>query len=328
MKILVEIPTWLGDAVMSTPAIENIIKEYPDSELTIFGSKISIEIFRSHPKVKNIIVDNTKSGNLVKRVINIRKKAKKIGSHDIAITFRNSFFSGLLLWMTGSKKRYGISNGIRNLFFTDIYKENGAHQVEKYNNLINRITGNNIEPGNLNIYSDKHKYDKPAIGINPGASYGSAKRWYAEEFAKVGAEFSREFDVLIFGGPSEIDIANDIENYFIKNKIVNFKNLAGKTSVSELIENISGLSLFVTNDSGPMHVAAAFNIPTISIFGPTDYKDTCQWNNPNSVIITENLECSPCLKRKCPLDHHKCMKNIKSEKVIEEIYNLKNKGII
>ncbi|MCK9223785.1 MAG: lipopolysaccharide heptosyltransferase II [Candidatus Muirbacterium halophilum] len=326
MKILIELPTWLGDCVMCTPAVENVIKKYQEAEITIFGSKVSCEVFRKHPNVKDVFIDNTKSKNIFKRILNIKKSAKIIGKHDLSITFRNSFFSALFLKMTKSNFRYGFSKKYRDFLLTDVCKEEGNHQVEKYNSLIDYIIGKKTICGNLKIYGYKKNCLIKTIGINPGASYGSAKRWYAEEFAKVGVEFSKNYDVLIFGGPFEIDIANDIEKYFIENNIINFKNLAGKTNISELIQKISDLSLFITNDSGPMHVAAAFNVPTISIFGPTDYKDTCQWNNPNSVIVTENLECSPCLKRKCPLGHHQCMKNIKAERVIEEVFKLLEKN--
>lgn len=322
MKIIVEIPTWLGDAVMCTPAIENLIENYPQSELTIFGSSVAVEVFRKNPYVKKIIVDNSKKDSIFFRIKNLIKLAEECGRHDLGITFRNSFFSGLFLKLTKTPERYGHRSGTRDILFTKTWKETGNHQVEKYNNLVNRITGNESEPGNLHIYSDKFKYIKPSIGINPGASYGSAKRWYPERFAEVSEKLSGNFDIIIFGGPKERDIAEDIENILIEKNISNYKNLCGLTSVQELIEKIAGLSLFVTNDSGPMHVAAAMQVPTVCIFGPTDHKDTCQWKNRFSIVIRNDMHCSPCLKRKCPLGHHECMKSISTEQVIRACENL------
>ncbi|MCP4971755.1 MAG: glycosyltransferase family 9 protein, partial [Arcobacter sp.] len=104
-----------------------------------------------------------------------------------------------------------------------------------------------------------------------------------------------------------------------QNGIINYENLASKTTIPMLIEKIAGLDLFITNDSGPMHVAAAFKIPTITIFGPTKFTETNQWNNPKGKIITKNLDCAPCMKRICPLKHHNCMKQITSDDVIDII---------
>ncbi len=157
---------------------------------------------------------------------------------------------------------------------------------------------------------------KNLLGINPGASYGSAKRWYPQEFAKVANELSNEYDIIIFGGPSEKDIANDIEKSLIKNGVTNYQNLAGNTTIPELINQISGLDLFITGDSGPMHVAAAFQVPTVSIFGPTKDNETSQWMNERSIIVKKNLDCQPCMKRTCPLGHHNCMNLIKAVDVL------------
>jgi heptosyltransferase-2 len=160
------------------------------------------------------------------------------------------------------------------------------------------------------------------LGINPGASYGSAKRWYPQEFAKVASELSTQYDIVIFGGPSEADIAGDIEKELIKNGVKNYQNLAGNTTIPELINNISNLDLFITGDSGPMHVAAAFQVPTVAIFGPTKDDETSQWMNDKSVIVKKNLDCQPCMKRTCLLKHHNCMKLITSAEVIDVVNRL------
>jgi len=160
------------------------------------------------------------------------------------------------------------------------------------------------------------------LGINPGASYGSAKRWYPEEFSKVAAELSNQYDIVIFGGPNEQDISLDIEKSLIEKGINNYQNLAGNTTITELINRISKLDLFITGDSGPMHIAAAFKIPTVTIFGPTKDDETSQWMNDKSVIVKENLDCQPCMQRTCPIGHHNCMKLIKYEIVLKSISRL------
>jgi heptosyltransferase-2 len=156
------------------------------------------------------------------------------------------------------------------------------------------------------------------LGINAGATYGSAKRWYPEKFAEVIKVLSKKYSVILFGGAGEIEINSDIEQM----ADIKLQNLAGKTSIQELAENIAGLSLFITNDSGPMHIAGAFKIPTVAIFGSTNHIETNQWKNSRQEIVRKNIECSPCMKRECPLKHHDCMKNISASDVLNAVEKL------
>jgi heptosyltransferase-2 len=312
MKIFIEIPTWLGDAVMTTPAIENIIKKYPNAELIIFGSFVSTKLFLDHPNQGKIIIDESrKKGN---RYINLYRYAKEIGKVDIALSFRKNFTTKFLFFFIEAKEKY-------------IYKRydtaHSTHQVVRYNDFIKKALLVEGEPLGLHIYTKKQltKNEKPILGINPGATYGSAKRWYPNEFAKVAIALSKDFDIKIFGGPTEKKIAHDIEDILKQENVQNYHNLAGETSVEELIEHISTLDIFITNDSGPMHVAAAFDIPTVAIFGPTRYKETNQWQNPNGILLRKEMECSPCMKRVCPLKHHNCMKLITATDVLEALRN-------
>ncbi|MBT4732535.1 lipopolysaccharide heptosyltransferase II, partial [Candidatus Woesearchaeota archaeon] len=197
------------------------------------------------------------------------------------------------------------------------------HQVEKYNDFINDSLSIDSAAGELQIYGyNIAKSKKKILGINPGASYGSAKRWYPQEFAKVARELSGEYNIIIFGGPDETDIAGDIEQELINSGVTNYKNLAGNTTITELINKISNLDLFITGDSGPMHIAAAFQVPTVAIFGPTKDDETSQWMNEKSLIVKKNLDCQPCMKRTCPLQHHNCMKLIKAIEVLDVVNNL------
>ena len=138
----------------------------------------------------------------------------------------------------------------------------------------------------------------------------------------MAINLSNQYDIIIFGDSKETQIANDIEKLLIEGGVKNYQNLAGNTSISELTSLISKLDLFITCDSGPMHLAATFQVPTVTIFGPTKDSETSQWMNQNSVIVKKNLNCQPCMQRRCPLKHHQCMSMIKAEDVSNAVYNL------
>jgi len=305
MRILIELPTWLGDAVMSTPAIENLVNYYDESEVILIGSFISIETLKNHPRISNSYVTR-------KKYTSLYKISKKLGQFDIFFSFRSSFRSKFLNLLITSKKKFQFDGN----------RYQNRHQVEKYNDFVNDNLNTNFHPGKLIVHPSfklLKKNSKPIVGINPGASYGNSKRWYPQKFAKVATELSHKFDILIFGGLNEKNIAADIEKLLIKNNVSNYQNLAGSTTISELINQISNLDLFITADSGPMHLAASFEVPTISIFGPTRIKETSQWMNDKAVIVNKKLDCQPCMKRICPLKHHNCMKMIKSVDVLSAI---------
>jgi len=308
IKILIEVPTWLGDTVMATPAIENIIINFNNPSITLIGSKIAVEALRNHPQIVNTEVVN-------KNYLSLVKTANKLGQFDIFFTFRGSFRSKLFKFFIKSNKKYQFNK--KN------YKN--RHQVDKYNDFINESLSINLLANSLILHREKFelKSKKPLLGINPGASYGSAKQWYPENFAKVATDLSDKFDIYIFGSNSEKNIADDIEKMLNNFGVKNYVNLAGKTSVTGLIKYISKLDLFITGDSGPMHVAACFNIPTITIFGPTKDKETSQWMNIKSINIKKNLACQPCMQRVCPLGHHDCMKSITAQDVLNAAKSFK-----
>ena len=305
-RVLIELPTWLGDCVMATPAIENIVNFDNDAQITFIGSFVAIESMKNHPKMVKTVVLDKKYGVLF-------KTAKDFGKFDVFFSFRSSLRSKFLKFLISSDKKFQY----------DKNKYLNHHQVEKYNNFVNDSLSINLTAKKLQIYGySTSKNKKKILGINPGASYGSAKRWYPEEFAKVAGELSSQYDIVIFGGPGEKDIAMDIEKSLLEKGIDNYQNLAANTTIPELIDHISKLDLFITGDSGPMHVAAAFQVPTVAIFGPTKDDETSQWMNDKSIIVKKNLGCQPCMKRTCPLQHHECMKLITAVEVLDAVKGL------
>jgi len=304
--IFIEIPFWLGDAIMSTSAVQNIIKTYPKAQITLLGSYVSTQAFWGYPNIKKVLVDKTREDkNRYKSLIFL---AKSVGKVDLAISFRRSFSSKFMMFFIKAKQKFNYKR----------LSKKEIHLVIRYNDFINKVLDLNNEVVDLKLYFKAFSYPKSTLGLNPGATYGSAKRWYPNEFAKVAIKLSSKYDIVILGGPTETNIAKDIEDELIKQGISNYQNLAGKTTIAQLIEKIAGLSLFVTNDSGPMHIAAAYKVKTVCIFGPTKFTETKQWrNDKNGIIVMKSLPCAPCMKRVCPLKHHNCMKNITADDVLK-----------
>ena len=308
MRILIELPSWLGDTVMVTPAIQNLLKYYKDSEFVLIGPAISIDALKTSELVfKSKIID--------KNYFSLYILSKSLGKFDVFFSFRRSYRSTFLKSLISSRHKFQFNRK----------KYQDSHLVEKYNHFINDSLKTNFKAEKLNIGSNSKSSKaplRPILGINPGAAYGSAKIWYPEEYPIVANALSSQYKILIFGSNSEKKIADEIEALIIKKGVSNFENLAGKTSISELIDLISNVDLFITGDSGPMHIAASFQIPSITIFGPTIDKETSQWMNKKSVIVKKNLDCQPCMKRVCPLKHHNCMKLIKASDILIAIDSL------
>ena len=221
MKILIELPTWLGDTVMATPAIENLVNHYNNVEITLLGSFVSIAAFKNHPKVLKTYV-------LEKQYINLYKTLKDFDEFDVFFSFRSSLRSTILKLLVSSKNKYQYKNS----------QYQNRHQVEKYNDFVNDSLDTNFLAGKLVIHKDNKlitNNPKPLVGINPGSSYGSAKQWYPQEFAKVASELSIQYEIIIFGSHNEKDIAADIEKLLVEKGVKNYTNLAGDTTIQELI---------------------------------------------------------------------------------------------
>ncbi|RAX54984.1 lipopolysaccharide heptosyltransferase II [Helicobacter sp. 16-1353] len=330
MRILLRLPNWLGDSVMVSPSFELLKEYFRNATFSLIGTKPSCEIYSRDVRVENIFIDETKKqSNRIRATLDF---AKIIGRYDIAISFSNTFFSALLLYATKTPIRVGYGRNFRSLLLTHrIPFIKNIHQVLSYMNLVNGLCNKDlIHPNSdtsdiqgLQLISQKiknfHKDESRIyIGINPGAAYGSAKKWEEKYFAEIMAYFlQNDYMVFLFGSKGD-KVAESIESLLKKYENLNMNNLinlVGQTSIHQLCDYIAMMDLFITNDSGAMHIAAALNVPIIAMFGSTDSKETSPWR-ANAIILNKNLPCSPCKKRECPLKHHNCMKLITPDEVI------------
>jgi len=339
-RILIRGTNWIGDAVMTLPAIRAVRHALPDAHITLLVKPWVSDIFRGNPDIDEIMLYGDDCQGIVgklKLAWMIRKK-----KFETAILFQNAFDAALITWLARIPERIGYLKDMRGKLLThgvpvDMHTQD-RHQIYYYLNLVKSI-GIKTEDTHPHIYiSDVEREDarsilspspvtghpapygtgsnsSPLIGINPGATYGSAKRWPTKNFADLIDRATSELNgrVVLFGGRAEIAIAHEIMQ-IIQNPS-HVLNIAGKTSLRELAALISQCNVFVTNDSGPMHMAYALNVPTVAIFGSTDSTATGPVGEGHKVV-KGNIDCSPCLKRECPEGHLRCMTGVTTEEVL------------
>lgn len=326
MRILIRTPNWLGDGVMLSPIFEVLKKKYQDADFVFVGPKVVCDLYARDCRVKEIFIDTTKQSK--NRFLATYHLAKQIGRCDIALTFANHFYSALLLFFTRSRVRIGYSGFLRFFLLNKIVKKVSLkHQVLSYAKLLESLQIEFKLDALKLICNPKKKDLKKSIGISTGAAFGASKIWYPEYFAQVIIYLlNNDYRVILFGSGIEAynnqKIVENVQKEVSEKKLENLLDLSNKTSIQELVDWIGSLDLFLSNDSGPMHIAAALKIPLVALFGATHPTYCLPWQYDNKIIINKNLSCSPCQKKECPLGHHLCMKEIKPQEVIEAINQL------
>ena len=315
-KLLVRATNWLGDAVMSLPAIRVIREIFPRAHLAMAARPWVADLYARESSIDEIIVCNGGRRQFAARLREER--------FDCAILLPNSFDAALTAWMAQIPERVGYARDGRSLLLTRAIPvpEPGdipRHERFYYLELLRRAGWLEhlppVEAIRLDAIDTARAAGErrladlgirgPAIGISPGAAFGGAKRWPAERFAETARKLSGT--PLVFGSRSEREICEQVAS------AVGGRNLAGETSLNDFIELAAACRLFLTNDSGAMHVASALGIPTIAVFGATDDTATGP-TGPFARVLREFAECSPCLLRECPIDH-RCMTRVTSDSV-------------
>ncbi len=327
-RILIRSVNWIGDAVMTTPAISAIRERFPQAEITLLANPLVSQLFSPHEWVDRVMTFDRRGSH--KGIGGKFRLAGELRKHrfDAAIILPNSFDSALVPWLAGIPVRLGKRSDGRGLLLTGRYCPDESaigHEVDYYLDLVRHfgITGRPMTPhlvttpdedmGAAALLAAQGVGENTfVLGINPGATFGSAKRWYPERFAEVARRLAAEWQarIVIFGGPDETDIAAGIEHHLAGDCL----NLAGKTTVRDLMALIKRCNFFITNDSGPMHIAAAFGVPLVAIFGPTDHTGTAPYTG-RAVVVHKDVECAPCKLRECPIDH-RCMTEITADDVV------------
>lgn len=337
-KILIRAANWVGDAIMTTPVIRAVRKNFPQSTITVLAKPWVVPVYENNPYVDDIMVyDGNERHKKGFGTLTLARDLKKY-QFDLAILMQNAFEAGLISFLGGIKERVGYNTDGRGFLLNRGIKLDPAlkkgHLIDYYLGIL-RGSSLFVDGRELDLFLsesdrkfatrflDDQRFDlsRPVIGINPGATGGTAKRWFPERYAQVCEKLAQKFKVkiLIFGGPSDRELGDSIKGMTNGSCI----NIAGETSLGQAFALIEKCSLFVTNDSGLMHAAAALDVHQVALIGSTDHIATSP-SNINSVMIRVPVFCSPCMKDTCPTDHQ-CMDNIRVDRVMESCLSLLNK---
>jgi len=368
--MLVRGTNWLGDAVLTTPALQRLREKFPEAHIALLTPEKLAALWKNHPAIDEII--SFKAGE---NVFSVGQKLRA-GDFDLALVLPNSQRSAIEAWLAGIPQRIGYARPWRDFFLTQIITERpGAVRMRKLSvaeikrrtgvSPVSKIITGNIETGEMPVLQPTahqiHEYlhlaaalganpepvaprlevganEVPGldwslppqgrraeyvIGLNPGAEYGPAKRWPVEKFAAAANELYRRMscEFLIFGGKGDIPLANELcELLPVPKANGHLVSLAGITDLRDLMAGLKICSVLLTNDTGPMHVAAALGTPVVVPFGSTSPELTGPGlpGDPRHRLLKSDAPCSPCFRRECPIDF-RCMNGISVETVLEAV---------
>ena len=358
-RILIRGVNWLGDAVMTTPALMRLREAFPQAHLTLSTPQKLAGLWLHHPAVDEVIPFAPHE--------NIFAVSKKLRAAkcDLAVILPNSPRAALEVWLAGIPLRLGYARPWRNVLLTQtvapraaavkmhkrssaeiqmlvarspqptnrepIFPE-AAHQLYEYLHLtaVLGVSAVPLAPHMVvtleELAAAKKKFglealSMPILGLNAGAEYGPAKRWPVEKFIAAAREIQRCYPCfwLLFGGSNDAPITEQIEST-LGGQSGAVLNLAGKTSLRELMSLLKLCRVVLTNDTGPMHVAAALGTRVVVPFGSTSPALTGPGlpRDPRHHFVTANAPCSPCFLRECPIDF-RCMRDIGMERVVNAV---------
>lgn len=332
-KILVRATNWVGDAVMSLPALRALRDRFPDAHIAILCKPWVAGLYQREPFCDELIGYSPTS---LREKWAAGRNLAPLG-FDCAILLQNAFEAAAIAFLARIPERIGYARDGRGPLLTRAVPvprpgEIPQHERFYYLELLRRagIIEQLPESDCIRLEgaaeareAGRERYRRlgmreAVIGISPGAAYGTAKRWLPERFAEAAARVAGELsaDVAVFGSASERELCQTVTD-----AIGGYaRNFAGETSLGEYIELAAACHVYLTNDSGAMHIASALGLPTVAVFGATNHVTTGP-TGPLARVIREPVECSPCLKRECPIDH-RCMTRVEAERVAQAALEL------
>ncbi|HLJ40197.1 MAG TPA: lipopolysaccharide heptosyltransferase II [Candidatus Acidoferrales bacterium] len=325
MKLLIRATNWVGDAVMCIPALEAIRAHWPEADISILARPWVADLYRGQP-FANQIIPLDASARSPFAMENIARELRR-EHFDSALLLQNAFSAAWLARRARIPERIGYARDARRFLLTRAVRvpragEIPTHESYYYLELLRRIGWLDKLPAvseiRLQLAPDaseaaESRLQKAGvhsaslrIALAPGAAYGAAKCWLPERFAAVADSLVDEFkaDVILFGTSSEVEVSRQIAARMRHQPM----SLVGRTPIEELPALFSRCHLFIGNDSGAMHVAAAVGVPVVGVFGSTDPHGTAPVT-PRRTLVQRKVACSPCFLRECPIDH-RCMTRV------------------
>lgn len=335
VKILIIAPNWIGDAVMAEPLISQLKKNNPDSQIDVLATPWVASIMKAIPAVDQIITADFQHGSLQWQERKVLAKQLALSAYTHAYVLPNSFKSALIPWLAKIPQRIGYQGEMRWGLINEALKNPSrshrppmsSHYFALSGNTFSEIPQPHLSLPDAIITESQQALQKiqahqHLFVLCPGAEYGPAKQWPIEHFGQLAKniiETKENSLVLILGSKKEFSIGSDIARMSTyPDKVINW---CGQTSLEDAMAAISNAHTVISNDSGLMHIAAAFRRPQVAIFGSSDPRHTPPLSKL-AAIHWLHLECSPCFKRVCPLSHLKCLVDIQAKDVLNSINQL------
>ena len=307
---------------MSLPALRAIRGRFPKARIMILAKPSVADLYIHESFADEIILYHLQSSWRIGHELRGRQ-------FDCAILLQNAFEAAWIAWLAKIPTRIGYKRDGRQLLLTsavDVPKpgEIPSHERFYYLELLRRAGLIDALPSSdsIQLASRTASLQKRVIGVSPGAAYGGAKRWLPERFAEAAGAVAeaRGASIALFGTKSERALCDEVARLLNGHEVTNY---AGETTLAQFIDLAAGCELFLTNDSGSMHIASALGLPTVAIFGATDDMATGP-TGLNARVVRHPVDCSPCLLRECPIDH-RCMTRVSSDRVVQEALQLLDK---
>jgi heptosyltransferase-2 len=344
-RILVRATNWVGDAVMTLPALEALASACSQAELTVLAKPWVAPVYAAAPCRPKVMLLNAKGAHQgVGGKLRLAEGLRSMG-FDWAVLLQNAFEAGLIAWLARVPVRIGYASDGRGLLLTHgVKRTQEVRRVHETSYYLHMLRGAGLlteEPPPEGVqprmqlppeqeqWADEFLAEHgisgaPLLGLSPGAAYGPAKCWPAGRFAQAAQELKAGgFKVaLLFGSPGEAATTAEVAEGLGGLKVV---DLAGRTELGQALALLKRLSLFITNDSGLMHAAAALGAPTVAVFGSTNPVTTSPLG-PKVALVRQEVECSPCLKPQCPRGDLICFEGITPKGVAQAARGLINAG--
>lgn len=319
MKILVRLPNWLGDMVMSVGFVNQLPDFFPGAEISVIAKKGIHQLLSFFPPTKHQFVFSKEEFKGVKGLVQFGNQVKQAENFDLFFCLPDSFSAAIMGAATGANKRIGYKKELRQVMLTDSFsKPEGLHRVQEYIQLLELFTNRKAAAINVSLQHQFLKEDYVVVNIN---SEASSRRLTINKAVELlnSLRSSIQQKIVLIGAPKEKEFVDSVISQIQNTSYI--ENLAGSTSLPQLSQLLASAQVMLTTDSGPAHLANALGTHTIVLFGAGRESNTAPYNkNLRNIIRLGELSCEPCEKNICTrYETPQCLERLDSHKIIETV---------